>query len=710
MKVPVFCGKDCGGGACPMLAEVEAGRVTRILPNPRSGKWILPCSRGYALASEHYSPLRLRSPLVRRGARGERRAQGAGGLGDFREASWDEALGMVSGRLGEIADRYGPDSVLALVGAGSTGALHSTSALAKRFLSLAKGYTKLWGSYSNGAARFVLPYLLGPEWKMSGFDPATMRHAEMIVLWGANVLEARLGSEIPARLLEAKARGTTVVAIDPRRSQTVDRAATWHITCRPGTDAALMLALLETLLEEGLSKDEWASERSVGFGRLADYVLGRADGIRRDPEWAQPITGVPPEQTRRLARAWAATSPVMLLPGYSIQRTRGGEETYRLTLALQLATGNFGKLGGSTGSLNNRLPTPRIGGMDPLDDPDRPAIPVLHWPDAILGGREADFPTDIRAALIAGGNWLGQGADARKSAKALDALEFSFCLELFPTPTALRCDVVLPVASPLEKEDIGIPWLGNWLAYKPRICTPSASARSDYEIYAELAWRMGFGQAYTEGRDEAAWVATFLAASEIPDIEAFRREGFWLAPEQERCGLADFARDPTAHPLGTPSGKVELESAALADETGGTAIPMWTDPPGGALRDSLLLVSPKVGHRTHSQGGDPESVARTGGHYLSMHPADATARGLAGGEEVRIEGVSGVARAKVRLDEGLMAGVVALPEGPWLPPDAAEFEVSSSPNLLSSTLDHGPAQAPSLHGLRVRVGRIQAES
>ncbi len=698
MRVPVFCGKDCGGGACPMLAEIEGGRLTRILPNPASGKWILPCERGFRLAEEHYSPLRLRSPLVRR-----RRLGGPAGLEDYREAGWDEALTIVADRLGEIQTRFGADSVLALAGAGSVGALHSSSDLAERFLSLRGGYTRLSGSYSNGAARVVLPYLLGPEWRTSGFDPATMRHAEMIVLWGANVLEARLGSEIPARLLEAKARGARIVAIDPRRSKTVKRAATWHIPCRPGTDSALMLSLLEALAEEGLAKREWAIERSVGYEALEDYVLGRKDGIRRDPEWAEPITGVAAEETRRLARAWAAANPVMLLPGYSIQRLRGGEEPYRLSLALQLATGNFGRLGGSTGSLNNRLPTPRVGSIDALDKEDRPSVPVLLWPDAILGGKASGLPRDIHAALVAGGNWLGQGADARKSARALDALDFSFCLELFPTPTALRSDVILPVASPLEKEDIGLPWLGNWLSYKPRLFAPAALARSDYEIYADLAERMGFGEAYTEGRDEAAWIRSFLADSDIADTEAFRREGFWLAPDQERVGLEGFARDPAARPLGTPSGRVELESEAWAREMGGTALPQWS-PAGLPAPGEFLLVTPKVGHRTHSQGGDPESVERTGGHYLSIQPLDAAEIGLAEGDRVRIEAEGGAsAMAGLRFDAGLMRGVLSLPEGIWLPIDSNNYDESSSPNLLSSTLDHGPAAAASMHGLRVRI-------
>ncbi len=680
-----------------MLAEVEGGRVLRTRPNPAAGPWILPCSRGLALAAEHSSSKRLLAPLVRKGQRGS---------GQWREAGWDEALELVASRLSEISARSGPDSVLALAGAGSIGALHSTSALARRFLSLTGGYTKLGGSYSNGAARFVLPYLLGPEWKNSGFDPATMKDARMIVLWGANILEARLGSELPTRLLEAKRRGATIVVIDPRRSQTVERAATWHIPCRPGTDTALMLALLEVLLSEGLAQRAWAEARSTGFSQLAGYVLGEADGQRRGPEWAEPVTGVPAGEIRRLARAWAGSTPTMLLCGYSIQRVRGGEEPYRLAVALQLATGNFGLPGGSTGSLNNRLPSPRVGAIDPLDVPGRPELPVLLWPDAILGGRSAGFPTDIRAALIAGGNWLGQGADAGKSARALDSLEFSVCLEMFPTPTALRCDVILPVASPLEKADIGIPWLGNWLSYKPRAVQPAGLARSDYDIYMDLAGRMGFGDAFSEGRGEAAWIEAFLEDSEIPDPEAFRTSGFYLAPEQERVGLADFARDPGAHPLGTPSGRVELASAAWTRDTGGSQIPQWEGPAALPVEEGeLFLVTPKVAHRTHSQGGDPASVAASGGHYLGLHPDDAAARGLGDGDEAWLFNATGATRVRCRLDGGMMPGVACLPEGIWLPEDTASYADSGSPNTLTSTLDHGRAKAVSMHGIRVRLSR-----
>ena len=468
-----------------------------------------------------------------------------------------------------------------------------------------------------------------------------------------------------------------------------------------------MLALLAVLLEEGLAKVEWASERSVGFAQLADYVLGRADGLVRGPDWAEGITGVPAAETRRLARAWAASSPVMLFPGYSIQRVRGGEETYRLTLALQLATGNFGLLGGSTGSLNNRLPTPRVGSIDSLDAPGRPTVPVLRWPDAILGGRAAGFPADLHSALVAAGNWLGQGADVRKSARALDALDFSVCIEMFPTATALRCDFILPAASPLEKEDIGLPWLGNWLTYKSRLVEPLGQARSDYGIYAALADLLGFGGRYSEGRSEGEWVDAFLAKSVVPDAETFKRAGFWAAPEQERVGLADFARDPAAHPLGTPSGRVELACPAWVLDRGGSLLPSWEAAQKGRpeAAGDFLLISPKVAHRTHSQGGDPASVAASGGHFLEMSPADASSLSLVEGAWALVGTADARVRARVRLSPGMMPGTLSLAEGTWIPEDSNKYEESASPNLLTSTDDHGPATAVSMHAIPVRVSK-----
>src|SRR5690606_19420917 len=133
--------------------------------------------------------------------------------------------------------------------------------------------------------------------------------------------------------------------------------------------------------------------RSIGFDQLESYVLGRTGEAPRSPEWAEAICGIPANEITRFARAYAAAKPAMLFPGFSIQRTFAGEETYRLAVALQVATGNFGKRGGSTGSMNNRLPAPVVGVLPVPQLPDLPSLPVVNWPDAVLQGTGGGYPT-----------------------------------------------------------------------------------------------------------------------------------------------------------------------------------------------------------------------------------------------------------------------------------------------------------------------------
>ena len=690
--LPVFCGKDCGGNACPLLVEIEGGRPLRILHNPAGGGAIRACRRGFDLVRVHAASDRLAAPLIRTGPRGS---------ASFREASWDEALGLIADRLGDIRSRHGPSAVLCLASAGSTGALHNTDALTRRFLNVTGGCTVLTGSYSNGAARAVLPFLFGPEWQVSGVDAATMRFSRMIILWGANVLDTRLGAEMPQRLREAKARGAEIVTIDPRHTATA-ALGRW-IPCRPGTDAAFMLATLHVLLDEGLVDRAFVDARAAGFERLARSVMGRDGSPARTPGWAQNVCGVPSAEIRRFARAWAAARPAMLVPGFSIQRVHAGEETYRLAVALQLATGNFGARGGSTGSMNNCLPRPRVGTMDPLPLPGQPAVPVLRWPEAILRGTGGGYP-DIHAAYVAGGNFVNQGADVRTSIAAFDALDFAVCHDMFLTPTARRCDVVLPAASPLEKEDIGIPWLGNYLLYKPAAVRPGRAARPDWDIFCELSDRMGFGREYSGGRTAPQWIDAFLEASEVPDHDQFKQTGVYIAPEQERVGLADFAADPAGRPLGTPSGKVELESVRYESDTGFPAIPGWR----GAEHDPrypLRLVTPKRGDMTHSQRGDRSSPLAPETHELQMHPADAEARGIVQGGAAAVFNRHGTVHVRVRVSPEIMPGVVCLPEGIWFDLDDEGRDAAGSANMLTAIEGTGPEDSCIMHGIAVEAAR-----
>jgi anaerobic dimethyl sulfoxide reductase subunit A len=664
-----------------------------VINNPAGGKYLKGCRRGFDLPLEQHAPDRILTPLIRTGPRGS---------GQFRAASWDEALRLTADRLADIRGRYGPTAVLSRGSAGVIGALHATYAVLGRFMNLFGGSTRLKGSYSASAVQYILPYLLGDEWGVSGFDAATMQYSEMIILWGANVLETRQGTEVPQRLVEARQRGAQIVVIDPRRSATVKQTATWWLPCRPGADAALMLAVLHVLLAENLADRRFIAEHSTGFDQLERYVMGAEGSPACTPEWAAAICGVPADEIIRFARAYAAAKPAMLFAGYSIQRTFAGEEPYRLTIALQLATGNFGQRGGSTGSINSLLPKPKVGRLPVPPIAPQPTLPVVRWPDAILEGRRGGYPSDIRAVYNLGSNLLNQGADIRKSVAAFEALDFAVTHEVFLTPTARHCDVVFPTTTAFEKEDIGLPWAGNYLLYKPQVVPPQGQARSDYDVLWDLADRLGFGQAFSEGRSAADWVQHLIEQSEIPDPAAFRATGVHLGADQERVGLADFTADPARHPLSTPSGKVEIASERYHRETGFPAIPTWQPAPA-APHYPLRLVTPKSPHFTHSQGSNLPALRQRAGHALSIHPDDARPRGIGDGEPVRVFNAQGTVRISARLSEDVMPGVVSLPEGMWVELGADGVDVGGAANMLTSTDGTAPGVACIMHGIGVEV-------
>lgn len=688
--MPVFCGRDCGGDACPLLAEVEGGRVLGIRHNPAAGSFIRGCPKGFALPHFHYSPERIGTPLLRTGARGS---------GNFRPIPWDEALDRIREGLDACRERHGPHSVLCLSSAGSTGALHNTEVLTRRFLNATGGCTVMDGSYSSNAAGFALRQVFGQDFGTSGFDPATMNRSSLIILWGANILEARLGSELPARLREAGRQGVPIVSIDPRRTRTAESVGAEWIPIRPGTDCALMYAVLHVLREEGHIDMDFMAARAEGFRGILAHVEGLYDGVVKNPEWARTICGVDSAVITGLARRWVSTKPVMLLPGYSIQRVEAGEEAARLCVVLQLATKNFGLAGGSTGSLNNRLPGPLVGKLDAGDGSGNAHIPVVRWADAILEGEPA-YPSTIHAIYSAGGNFLNQGADIAKNIRAFESLDFAVCHELFMTPTAKYCDIILPAASPLQKEDIGLPWAGNYLLYKPQILPYAGQERSDYDIFSDLASRFDVEGRFTEGRGAGEWIKCFLKASEIADPTAFMEKGIYFGVEQDRTGMDAFASDPEGHGLRTPSGKVELGR--------GSRWMPWMSAASPSQPPSWILVTPKVAGRVHSQGGDhPESILR---NSLTMNSDDARILGLVEGDMVEIISGTGQTMAPVIPTDTVMRGVVSLVEGSWFTGPNSKALQSGSANWLTSTRGTEESTSCVMHGIRVMIRKIQPAS
>jgi anaerobic dimethyl sulfoxide reductase subunit A len=671
---------------------VEGGRVTKIEDNPLGGPYMSGCVKGLQMHRVLHAPDRLKKPLIRTGPRGS---------GEFKEVGWPEALDLVAERLTEIKDKYGNEAIISLGGSGSANAaLHNTFLLTVRFLSMFGGYTQIAGYYSSQAAQYVTSYVLGT--RSVGIDPGTLQHTGLIILWGANISDTRLEVMTEARIWEAKARGVEVIVVDPRRTTTAKTLGTQWIPVRPGTDTALMLAVLHVLIEEGLVDRGFVERYSVGFEELERYVLGEEDGEPKDPDWAEVICGTPADVIVKLARQYGQTHPTALIPGLSIQRTIGGEEAIRMAIALQVATGNLGVLGGSSGGLTwGRLPRPRIGVIGVPQNPTQASIPAYCWPDAILEGRRGGYPSDIKAIYNVGGNFLIQGSDVNKNIRAYNEVEFSVCHERFMTPTAKYCDVVLPVTTYLERNDIVVPDGGNYLLFSSRAVPPLYEARNDYDVFCELAGRLGFLQEYSEGRGEEEWLRSFVADSEVPDYEEFKREGLYMGKDQMRVGLSDFVADPEAHPLGTPSGRVQILSEAYAD-LGYTAVPAYR----GLRADDrypLMLVTPKSRFRVHSQNDNIPWFREREPHGLWMNPHDAEERGIEDGGLVYVSSPEGRTRITAMVTEDIMPGVVCLLEGVWPIFDSEGVDTAGSANVLTSTVPTEPSKGSRTHSVLVQV-------
>jgi anaerobic dimethyl sulfoxide reductase subunit A len=655
------------------------------------------CVKGTEMTRALYAPDRPNVPLLRTGPRGS---------GQFKEIPWPHALDLVASKLSDVRARYGNEALLHLGGSGSCrGALHNTSLLSRRFLRMFGGHVNVTSNYSTAAASFTLPYLLGTL--MAGIDAGTLKFSNLIILWGANIADTRMGCETEAHILEARSRGVDVIVIDPRQTATATRLGSQWVPVRPGTDTALMMAVLYVLLDEGLADTAFAEKYSLGFDHLAQHVLGQTGAEARTPQWAEGVCGTPAHTIVRLARQYGRSHPTALIPGLSIQRTIGGEEATRMAIALQVATGNLGIAGGSSGSpMWNLLPTPRVGTISVPPNPVQSSVPVYRWPDAVLGGQRAGYGSDIRAIYNVGGNYLMQGSDINKNIRAFSQVEFAVCHDYVLTPTALHCDVVLPATTFLERDDVVFPNGGNYLLYSNQAVPPLGEAKDDYDIFCELAERLGFLSSFSEGKRAEQWLRSFVAESEVTDYEEFKRTGIYRGADQLKVGLSDFVANPLAQPLHTPSGRVEISSAAYA-ETGFSSIPECR-----VLETTeeypLRLVTPHPRFRIHSQYDNIPWFKEREDQALWIHPLDAAERGIEDGEPASVTSPEGRVRITARVTERIMPGVVCLLQGAWPCFESDGTDTAGSANVLTSTEPTLPSHGSRTHSVLVQVMGVQA--
>lgn len=744
--VRVCCPAHNCGGRCLLIAHIRDGAIIRLDTDDRPDDYpaapqLRACVRGRAYLRRQYHPDRLQYPMKRLGRRGD---------GTFARISWEEALDTVAEQLRRVKETYGNSALFVPYGTGSYNQLNG-SQTARRLMNLYGGHLDFYYTYSSAAVTAATPYVFGTL--QTGNQRQDWLNTRYLLMWGWNPAEMRDGTNSDFFVKLARKNGARVVCIDPRHSLSAASLADEWIPIRPGTDVAMMSAMAYVMLTEKLYDAAFVRTHCVGFDSTqipagaedaesySDYILGRRDGVPKTPEWAEPITGVPRQTIARIAREYATTRPGVLFQSFGIQRRAYGEQAVIAGCVLAAITGNVGIPGGWASG--RASPAPNGGPVSPVfpvgKNPVKASIPVFLWTEAVVRGREMTPTTDgIRGVerldnnikliyAVASNVLVNQHGNVNRTVQILrdeTLVEFIVVQDNFLTPSGRFADIVLPACTQFETWGVAVgSRYGDELLFAPKLVEPLGESKSDYRICAELAGRLGIGDAYTEGRDERAWVEWCLDRYRqlrfpgLPSLDEFLQSniGVYAVPvTRPAVAFADFRADPEAHPLDTPSGKIEIFSKRLHDmhHPEIPAVPKylqeWESPFGPeAKKYPLQVIGHHTLHRVHSTHDNNDWLEEAFPQRLFINPLDAEPRGIRDGEAVKVYNDRGATVLPCRVTNRIMPGVVDLPQGAWWTPDRHGIDRRGSLNVLTSErwtpLAFGSAQ----HTAMVEVERAE---
>lgn len=677
------------------------------------------------------SRLRIDRPYARAGFLERRPGPRRRGSEPFVPLEWDRALDLVAAELERVKSAYGNEAIYAgTSGWASAGRFHHAPTLVRRFLGLYGGFTDKRGNQSYGAALGLMPYVLGRSDvpALTARWPSILAETKLVVMFGGahpKNMQVGLGGSVhhgdPGWFARAAEAGIAFINISPSRENLPEHLGAEWLALRPNTDTALMLALAHVLASEGLHDRAFLDRCVEGYARFEDYLFGRAGGTVRDAAWAAAITGIPADRIVALARRMASTR-TLVATSWSVQRGHHGEQPVWATIALAAMLGQIGLegggfsfgLGAADGIAAHRAGIPRPV-MPVAPNPVKGFVPVGRFTDALLApGSEIDFDgtrlrlPELKLIYSVGGNPFHHATNLNRMLEGWQRPETIVVHEPWWNPLAKHADIVLPATTTMERNDLLATDVQQLLFAMRKVIDPVGEARNDYDVFAALAERLNFREAFTEGRDETAWLAHLYEDARersaargvaMPPFAEFWERGSYEPPltGPPPVLLAEFRADPRAHRLATPSGKIELYSERIASFGYDDAPPhpAWLEPAewlGGALahRYPLHLLSNQPRVRLHSQhDAAPASRAwKVGGRErLEMAPYDAAARGLASGDVVRVFNERGAFLAGVSVVDHLLPGVVQIATGAWYDPlepgVPGTLEKHGNPNVVT---------------------------
>ncbi|TDT18663.1 anaerobic selenocysteine-containing dehydrogenase [Ilumatobacter fluminis] len=586
-----------------------------------------------------YSPDRVLHPLRRTGPKGS---------GEFEQISWDEALADIADRLGRVVAEHGGDAVLPFSDAGNQSLL-ATQGISERFFN------------QLGACRLernICGPTVGAGMSMTngtghGADALDLEHSKLIILWATNT---RLTNRHLWPVIErARAAGAELVVVDPIRTLTAE-AADRFIQPLPGTDIAMMLAMMHVIIRDDLVDREWVDAHTTGFDELA---LAVADAT---PAWAAGQCGVDAAVIEQLARDYATVRPAAIRSLIGAEHHENGAMFYRTIACLPALIGSWRERGGglmrSVGCFQDDL----------VDEA------ALHRPD-LLAGREPrtvnmsrlgeallDTDDPVRAMIVWNSNPLVivPNAESVRAGMERDDL-FTVVHEQFVTDTARYADIVLPATTQIESLDVTLAWGHLWMGWNEPAIEPLGEAVSNTECFRRIAGAMGLDEPSLFEDD-----ITLLTQS-LPsvDLDALRRDGWMRVP------FPDDGRPWAEGGFPTESGRVEFASDRLV-EMGQPRVPTFVPPTEGpqgeaAQRFPLQLMTPKHHTRFLNSGYShlPKHGPAEGAPFVELDAADAAARGLADGDAARVFNDRASLELPVKITGRLRPGLASIPWGWW---------------------------------------------
>ncbi len=671
------CALDCPD-ACSLLINVdETGRGSRLRGNPDH-----PITQGFLCGKvaryldREYSPQRLLAPLRRVGAKGE---------GRFEPISWDAALDLIATRLQTTAAEFGPEAVLPYSYAGTMGILNGAGMDRRFFHRL--GASRLDRTICSSTGGAGLTEALGVRYAM---EPEHFRHAKLIVAWGANILGTNV--HLWPFIVEARRNGAKFYVIDPRENRT-GKLADRHYAIRPGTDAALALAMMHVIINEGLEDKQYVADHTLGI----DGLWGKVEAW--NPRRAAEATGIPAQDIVDLAREYATTRPAAIRVNYGVQRSERGAMSVRTIALLPALVGAWRDLGGGL-----QLSTSAAFQLN------RPALERADLQLASPLGREArlvnmsllgdaltklDQPP-VKALVVYNSNPAAIAPDQNTVRQGLRREDlFTVVMEQFQTDTADFADVVLPSTTFLEHTDLYYAYGHHYLQLaRPALPAPG-DTRPNTEVFRQLAARMGFTEPCFQDSDDDM-IRTLLSGGH-PFLDGITLERL-DAEHSVRLNLPTPFLPFANGGFGTSSGKCEFRAESL----------VYTPPIESragdqdlARRFPLELITPKNDDSMNGTFGYKDEVdAQTA--KVVIHPLDAAPRGIQTGDQVRLRNDRGECLLIAEVAEKVAVGVISSPAVRWpkLSPDG------NSTNMLTSQRLADLGGSPAFYNCLVEAERL----